>query len=35
MLNYVSVRSDRYDPAAGSTVSDDPEILEARVQVYW
>ena len=35
MLNYVSARSDRYDSVTGVRVSDDPEILEARVQVYW
>ncbi len=35
MLNYVSARSDRHDPVAGKQVSDDPQILEARVQLYW
>lgn len=35
MLNYVSVSSDRYDPAQGIRVRDDPDILEGRVQVYW
>ena len=35
MLNYVSVSSDRYDPDEGVSVSDNPAIVEARVQVYW
>jgi phosphate-selective porin OprO/OprP len=35
MLNYVDVASRRFDPASGAVVHDDPDILEARVQLHW
>ncbi|HZH43258.1 MAG TPA: OprO/OprP family phosphate-selective porin [Lysobacter sp.] len=35
MVNYVRVDSERYSSSARRVVSDDPNILEARVQFYW
>ncbi|MEN1939662.1 porin [Luteimonas sp. MJ174] len=35
MLNYVDVASRRVDAASGAVVSDDPSIVEARVQLHW
>ncbi len=35
MFNYVKVTSDRFTNAAHKTLSDDPNILETRVQFYW
>lgn len=34
-LNWVKLRSERFDAATGSTLSDDPDILEARIQLHW
>ncbi len=34
-LNYVKVTSDRYNTVSHTTVSDDPNIIEARAQFYF
>jgi len=34
-LNYVDVASRRTDAASGAVVSDDPSIVEARMQLHW
>ncbi|HEX6362115.1 MAG TPA: porin, partial [Albitalea sp.] len=34
-LNYVMARSERFSPAQGVAVDDDPNIVEARAQFYW
>ena len=35
MFNYVKVTSDRFSTAAHKSLSDDPNILETRLQFYW
>jgi phosphate-selective porin OprO/OprP len=34
-LNYVKVTSDKYNTTTHTTVSDDPNIIEARAQFYF
>ncbi|HET9484420.1 MAG TPA: OprO/OprP family phosphate-selective porin [Xanthomonadales bacterium] len=34
-LNYVMARSERFSPAQGVSIDDDPNIVEARAQFYW
>lgn len=34
-LNWVKVRSDRWDATAGRDLGDDPSITEARIQFHW
>lgn len=35
MVNYVAVKSSKFNSAAGGDVSDDPDIFETRLQFYW
>ena len=35
MANYVAVNSSKFNPALGGDLSDDPNIFETRLQLYW